>query len=91
MKKLPPGAAGWVALGVVVVAAELLDTKTLSTAFRDASRHPVYGPVVIASWAILTAHLHGWIPEKYDPILMFWKHVALKKAVEISGSGTELD
>jgi hypothetical protein len=64
---LSPGATGWLAVGAVVVAAELLDSRTMSEAFREASKHPVAGPAVIATWAVLTAHLLGYIPAKYDP------------------------
>lgn len=68
MKRLSPGAAGWVSVGAVVIAAELIDARTMSEAFSAASRHPVGGPVLIASWAILTAHLFGVIPDRYDPV-----------------------
>lgn len=67
MKRLSPGTAGWVSVGAVVVAAEIMDARTMSEAFRMASRHPVGGPVIFASWAVLTAHLFGAIPPKYDP------------------------
>ena len=81
MKRLGPGTIGWVAVSTVVVLAELLDEKTMSEAFRAASRHPVYGPAVIAAWGILTAHLLGLIPVKYDPISLFWKHTVLRGRV----------
>lgn len=50
----------------------------MSEAFRAASRHPVYGPVVLTAWGILTAHLVGAIPPDYDPISLFWKHTILR-------------
>jgi hypothetical protein len=74
MKRLSPGAAGWVSVGAVVLAAELLDERTMSEAFLAASRHPVGGPVMFTAWAVLTAHLFGVIPVHYDPITLFWKH-----------------
>lgn len=74
VKRLSPGAAGWVSVGAVVVAAEVIDARTMSEAFRAASRHPVAGPVIAASWGVLTAHLFGVIPDEYDPI----KLVAMK-------------
>ena len=80
MKRLSPGAAGWVAVGAVVLAAELLDERTMSDAFREASRHPVYGPVIFAGWAVLTAHLIGVIPPHVDPIELLWKHVLRGRA-----------
>lgn len=78
MRRLTPGAAGWVAVGAVVIAAELMDTRTMSEAFGEAARHPVYGPVIFTAWAILTAHLFGAIPARYDPIHLLWKHTVLK-------------
>jgi len=68
VKRLSPGAAGWVSVGAVVVAAELIDARTMSEAFRAASRHPAGGPVMAFSWGVLTAHLFGILPGKYDPI-----------------------
>lgn len=58
--------------------AELTDSKTMSEAFCTASKHPVGGPVMIGAWAVLTAHLFGTIPPRYDPIHLFWKHTALR-------------
>lgn len=78
MKRLSPGATGWVAVGAAVIAAELLDERTMSEAFRDAARHPTFGPVVFGAWIILTAHLFGAIPPRYDPISLFWKHTILR-------------
>ena len=78
MKRLSPGAAGWVSVAAVVIAAELLDERTMSEAFRMASRHPVGRPVLFSAWAILTAHLFGVIPPHCDPINLFWKHTVLR-------------
>lgn len=66
VRRLSP-AAGWACVGAVVLTAELLGTKTLSEAFRATSRHPVYGPVVFTTWAVLTLHLFGALPKRYDP------------------------
>lgn len=79
MKRLSPGAAGWVSVGAVVVAAEVIDARTMSEAFRIASRHPVAGPVLVTSWGVLTAHLFGVIPAQYDPIHLFAKKVLPKR------------
>jgi hypothetical protein len=78
MKRLSPGAAGWIAVGVVVLAAELLDERTMSDAFLAAARHPVGRPVMFSAWAVLTAHLFGVIPQHYDPINLFWKHTVMR-------------
>lgn len=51
----------------------------MSEAFLEASRHPVYGKIIWGSWVVLTAHLFGAIPKRYDPIHLFWKY-SLPKA-----------
>lgn len=91
MRRLSPGSKGWIAAGAVVVAAELLDERTMSEAFKAASRHPVYGPVVISAWGILTAHLLGIIPGKYDPISLFWAYTILKRKAAKLSEGLPLD
>lgn len=90
MKRLSPGATGWVAVGAVVVAAELLDEKTMSDAFLAASHHPVGRPVMYAAWGILTAHLFGFIPRDYDPVYLFWKYTVVKGR-NCHGARTVLD
>lgn len=79
MRRLSPGSKGWIAVSAVVVAAEVLDERTMSEAFREASRHPVYGPLVLTAWAILTAHLTGLIPPRYDPISLLWACTVIKR------------
>ena len=83
MKRLSPGTAGWLSVGAVVVAAELLDTRTMSEAFREASRHPVIGPVVITTWAVLTAHLLGFIPPQYDPFHTVPRSLGIRRRVRV--------
>lgn len=78
MKRLSPGAAGWVGVGAVVVVAELLDEKTMSEAFRAAAKHPAGRPVMLAAWAVLTAHLFGILPPHRDPIHQFGNLMMLK-------------
>ena len=63
----------------------------MSEAFRAASRHPVYGPVVLGAWFILTAHLFGIIPRKYDPISLFWAYTILKRKAAKLSEGYPLD
>lgn len=58
---------GWIALAVLVVVADATGSKTMSDAFKIASRRRVAGPVVIAVWGTLTAHLFGLIPPPRDP------------------------
>lgn len=64
---------GWIAVGTAVIAADLLDEKTMSHAFRMASRHPVGGPVILIAWGVLTAHLFGIIPPHRDPLNVPWE------------------
>src|ERR1700729_2823437 len=59
---------GWVALALLVAAADVTGTKTMSDVFRDASRGKFAGPVVYIGWGVLTAHLFGFIPPRLDPI-----------------------
>jgi hypothetical protein len=79
IKRLSPGAAGWVSVGAVVLAAEVIDARTMSEAFHTASRHPIAGPVMAASWGVLTAHLFGVIPNQYDPIHLMAKKFLPKR------------
>jgi hypothetical protein len=60
-------AYGWLGIVVLVAVADVTGKRTLSEAFRDASRHRVLGPVVLITWTTLTAHLFGLIPSRYDP------------------------
>jgi hypothetical protein len=76
--KAAPGWNGWVAIGLVVVAAELLDGKTMSTAFKEAARHKRYGIPVTAAWLTLTAHLFGWLPPRFDPFGQLATHTFAK-------------
>ena len=49
------------------MAADMTDARTMSEAFKLASRDPVLGPILIATWGTLTAHVFGLLPTKYDP------------------------
>jgi hypothetical protein len=64
---------GWVAVGLLVAAADVTGTKTMSEVFRSASRHPVGRPLMVIGWGVLTAHLFGLIPPDRDPINVMWK------------------
>jgi hypothetical protein len=77
-KRMKPGVTGWAITGAVILAAELLDQRTMSEVFRDWSRSPTGKYVLLPGWAYLTAHLFGFIPVKYDPLSQLWLFV--KKA-----------
>lgn len=84
--KLRPGATGWVAVGSVIVAAELLDSRTMSEGFRDLSRTPIGRYALTFGWGMLTAHLFGLIPPKFDPISQMWIYVRRDNAGGIATS-----
>lgn len=73
--RLKPGATGWAITGAVILAAELLDSRTMSATFRDLSRSPVGRYVLLPGWAYLTLHLFGFVPVKYDPLCQLWIYV----------------
>jgi hypothetical protein len=57
-----PGADGWAAVAIVVLAVEALDTRTLSDAWRSAPKR-----YTIPIAAVTVAHLYGLLPKRYDP------------------------
>lgn len=73
--RMKPGATGWAITGAVILAAELLDSRTMSDAFRDLSRSPSGRYVLLPGWMYLTAHLFGLVPVKYDPLSQLWLYV----------------
>lgn len=78
-----PGMRGWLATGLVILAVELLDETTLSASFRDFSRTPNGLAVTCAGWSLLTAHLFGVIPDKYDPIVQVFSHMPKRRRVVV--------
>jgi hypothetical protein len=66
VKRRPgPGYRGWVAAGVIVVLAEMLDSRTMSSAWREAPK-----VLTIPAAAYTVAHLYGLIPPPLD--LFIW-------------------
>lgn len=61
------GAIGWVCLAGFVLAWDVLSPETLSTVFGRHRKHPL----VVAAWAVTTAHLFGVLPKRYDPFRFF--------------------
>lgn len=60
------GTAGWAGILAVAGVFDYFATETLSHAFKRAvHEHPV---ATIGAYSLLTAHLFGLIPEKYDPL-----------------------
>lgn len=59
---------GWAALLAVVIIADLTGEVTMSTGFRTLAHNKTFGPPLIVTWAVLTAHLFGLVPARYDPI-----------------------
>lgn len=77
---MKPGTKGWIGLTAVVIAADLLDERTMSEAFREMARHPAGRYVVGPFYVVLTAHLFGLIPPEYDPFHQLWKRVRKHRA-----------
>lgn len=71
---------GWAALATLVTIADVTGDKSMSEFFKETSRDPVLGPILIVGWGYLNAHLFGLLPLKYD---LFHKaaHVAGKACV----------
>ena len=56
-----PGFNGWAAVIATVITAEILDARTMSSAFRASA------PVSYILWGITSAHLFGLLPKRADP------------------------
>jgi len=64
---LQGGAAGWLVIGVLVVAWDVAAPETLTAAFQRARSGPVGGTAVAVAWALLTGHLFDVLPKRADP------------------------
>ena len=64
------GSAAWLVLAAAIVAWDLAaaDEQTLSETFRRCEDAPAARAVVVAAWAVLTAHLFGVMPRRADPL-----------------------
>lgn len=83
---LNSGSKAWLGLLTGILAYDLYAIRygkqTLSTAFYEALEHPKKRWVVIACWSILTNHLFGITPRKYDVISALLK-AATPSIIEI--------
>ena len=61
------GGAGWLVIGVLVVAWDVAAPETLTAAFQRARSGPVSGTAVALAWALLTGHLFDVLPKRADP------------------------
>jgi hypothetical protein len=61
------GGAGWLVIGVLVLAWDVAAPETLSAAFQRARSNPVSATAVAVAWALLTGHLFDVLPERADP------------------------
>lgn len=65
------GTWAWLALSAYVLLydtwAMTRDGTTLSTVFRESSRHPFLKWVVIPAWCVTSLHLFGLLPPHLDP------------------------
>lgn len=85
-----PATAAWIGLVGYVVAVDsyliVQEAKgrdgycTMSTAFKDAVRHPVKRLPLVMAWSILTLHLFPILyPEryhKYEPITLIGRYIS---------------
>jgi hypothetical protein len=69
--KVDSGVLGWAAVAAVVTVADVYGERTMSDAFRSASRHKAGRWAVGATWLFLTAHLFV-LPARYDPLTQAW-------------------
>lgn len=79
VKNRTPGFNGWIAVGVIALAADLLDEKTMSSVWHQTATGKVTGPPLVLGWAYLSAHLFGLLPAKYDLFKLLGKRVVIKK------------
>jgi len=69
------GHAGWLLLAAGVYAWDRYAPETFTDAFQRGMRNPHSRPLVIGVWGLLTIHLHGLVPRKYDPFhILFHSH-----------------
>ena len=70
LEVLRKGSFGWLYLALGIAAWDLLadEDEQLTRAFRRSIHGKHSGPAVGLIWGIVTAHLFGAIPQKYDPI-----------------------
>jgi hypothetical protein len=61
------GGAGWLVVGTVVVAWDVVAPETLSAAFQRARSSPVGFAVLVVAWGALTGHLFQLLPGRADP------------------------
>jgi hypothetical protein len=61
------GGAGWLVIGVLVLAWDVAAPETLTAAFQRARSGPVSGTAVAVAWALLTGHLFDVLPKRADP------------------------
>jgi hypothetical protein len=74
------GGAGWLVIGVLVLAWDVAAPETLSAAFQRARSNPVSGAVVAVAWALLTGHLFDVLPERADPFQ--WSIDSVRNALQ---------
>jgi hypothetical protein len=77
---LQGGAAGWLVIGVLVVAWDVAAPETLTAAFQRARSGPVGGTAVAVAWALLTGHLFDVLPKGADPFR--WSIDSVRNALQ---------
>jgi hypothetical protein len=67
MKPEHIGDAGWVGVGLTVLAFDYFSPETLSHAFKRGLSNPNSRPFIVGALAITAAHLCGVLPVQVDP------------------------
>ena len=75
------GGAGWGLIALGILLWDLTQEDQLSDAWKRAHRRgPIAAIALGTSWAIVTAHLYGVLPSRFDPLHMIYlSRVMLKK------------
>lgn len=69
------GLIGWVAIAAFVAAWDRYAEDSLSACFGRGVHHPIKRPLVIAGWAVTSAHLFQFLPARVDPFHLLAKVV----------------
>lgn len=69
------GTLGWALTAATVAVWDFAADDTMSAAFERGLARPRGRFLVATAWVVLTAHLFGWLPDRYDPFAGLLKAV----------------
>lgn len=80
------GGAGWGIIILGILLWDLTQEDQLTDAWKRAhKRGPVSAVALGTTWAIITAHLYGVLPARFDPLhMIYMARVFLKQATPVS-------